>query len=89
MATVPRVTARDTSPEAHAAQLQAYARLGPARKVELAFALSEQARQIAIEGVLGRNPDWSRQQARDFVLRQILGAELFDAAWPRSRPAGS
>jgi hypothetical protein len=79
--------ARDTSPEAHAAQLRAYARLGPARRVALAFELSEAAREIAIEGVRARSPGLSRSRAREIGLRRILGGELFDAAWPRSRPA--
>jgi hypothetical protein len=81
--------ARDTSPEAHAVQLRVYARMGSQRRVELAFEMSEQAREMAIDGVRERNPGWSRQQAREFVLRQILGAALFDSAWPGSRPASS
>lgn len=78
---------RDTSPEAHAAQLLVYARMGPERRVELAFEMSEAAREVAIEGVRQRNPRMSRDRAREVVLRQILGPELFDAAWPR--PASS
>jgi len=81
--------ARDTSPEAHVAQLQAYARMGPERRVELAFELSEAAREIAIEGLRERSPGVSREQAREIVLRRILGPALFDAAWSRSRPADS
>jgi len=70
-------------------QLGVYARMGPERRVELAFEMSEQAREIAIEGVCDRNPGWSRRQAREFVLRQILGPDLFDSAWPGWRPPGS
>ena len=74
--------ARDTSPEAHAAQLRAYARMGPARRVALAFELSEATREVAIEGECQRNPGLSRAKARAVVLRRILGPTLFDAAWP-------
>lgn len=66
-------------------QLGVSARMGPERRVELAFEMSEQAREIAIEGVRDRNPGWSRLRAREFVLRQILGSDLFDSAWPGSR----
>lgn len=70
-------------------QLRVYARLGPERRVELAFEMSEAARAVAIEGVRDRNPGLSRQAAREVVLRRLLGADLFDAAWPRSRPESS
>jgi hypothetical protein len=55
---------RDTSREAHAAQLRVYARMGPERRVQLAFELSEAVREISIAGVQARNPGWSRQAAR-------------------------
>ena len=79
----------DTSAEAHAVQLRVYARMGPERRVELAFEMSQQAREIAIDGVCERNPGWSRRTAREFVLRRVLGPELFDAAWPDTQPKGS
>jgi hypothetical protein len=63
--------------------------MGPQRRVELMFEMSEQAREMAIDGACDRNPGWSRGQAREFVLRRILGADLFDAAWAGSRPASS
>ncbi|MGH7288056.1 MAG: hypothetical protein ACREI8_08585 [Myxococcota bacterium] len=81
--------ARDTSPEAHAAQLAAYARIGPARRVELAFELSEQMREVAVEGILHRNPELSRKEARRILWRRLLGGELFDAAFPAAAPIGS
>jgi len=77
---------RDTSPDAHAVQLRVYSRMGPERRVALAFEMSEQAREIAIDGVCMRNPGWPRARAREFVLRRILGPALFDAAWPGARP---
>jgi hypothetical protein len=63
--------------------------MGPERRVELAFEMSEAMREVAIDGVRDRTPGLSRQAARAVVLRGILGAALFDAAWPRSRPASS
>lgn len=71
---------RDTSPEAHRIQLEAYRKMGPARRVRLAIEMSERAREIAIEGMLARSPGISREEARERVLRQILGDALFEAA---------
>jgi hypothetical protein len=45
---------RDTSREALDAQRTAWRRLGPTRRVELAFEMSEQAREISIRGALAR-----------------------------------
>ncbi len=44
------VAARDTSREAHQAQCEAHRRLGAVRRVELAFEMSVDAREIAIAG---------------------------------------
>ncbi len=71
---------RDTSLDAHRVQLEAYRQMGPARRVRLAIEMSERAREIAIEGMLARSPGMSREEARDRVLRQILGDALFEAA---------
>ena len=74
--------ARDTAAEAREVQLAALRALGPTRRVELAFEMSEQARAISLAGVLAREPGLSPEQARARLLRRILGAALFDAAWP-------
>jgi len=83
------VIARDTSPEAHAAQLEVLARLGPARRVELAFELSEQLREVAVEGIRSRNPELSLGEARRVLWRRLLGEELFRAAFPDTAHPGS
>jgi hypothetical protein len=49
--------------------------------VELAFEMSEQARAVSLAGVLAREPGLSPEQARARLLRRVLGAALFDAAW--------
>jgi hypothetical protein len=72
---------RDTSRAAHRAQRAAQRALGPAGRVVLAFEMSEQARAIAIQGAVAREPGLSPEQARVRLLRRILGEVLFDAAW--------
>ena len=72
---------RDTTREALDAQRTAQRRLGPARRVELAFEMSEQAREIAIRGALAREPGLRPEEARARLLRRLLGDALYRAAW--------
>lgn len=72
---------RDTAAAAREAQLRVLRSLGPERRVELAFEMSEQARAVSLAGVLAREPELSPEQARARVLRRVLGAALFDAVW--------
>jgi len=75
---------RDTSAEARRVQQERIRRMSPSRRVELAFALSEQAREISIAGIRSRDPSLTYEAARRILLRQLLGAELFDQAYPSS-----
>ena len=75
------MSARDTAAGAREAQLRVLRSLGPARRVELALEMSEQARAVSLAGVLAREPELSPEQARARLLRRVLGAALFDAAW--------
>lgn len=72
---------RDTTDEAHAVQVEAWRRMGPARRVLLAFEMSERAREIAIAGILAREPELGPDGARARMLRQILGDDLYEAAY--------
>jgi HEPN domain-containing protein len=74
--------ASDTTPEAHEAQRRAIQRLAPARRVEMAFEMSEQAREAAIRGALSRAPGLTHEEARAELLRRLLGDALYRAAWP-------
>ncbi|MBY0400604.1 hypothetical protein K2X89_09935, partial [Myxococcota bacterium] len=74
---------RDTTTEAHRAQIEIWRAMSPARKVRLAIEMSERAREIAIAGVMAREPGISRETARRRVLRGILGDALFEAGYGR------
>jgi hypothetical protein len=76
----------DTTPAASAAQLEAVRRLGRDGRLRVAIGMSEDARQISIEGVRRRHPEYSDAQARHVVLRALYGAELADK-FALSRPA--
>lgn len=63
--------------------------MSPAQRIELAFAMSEQARAVAIAGIRARSPELDEDSARLVLVRNLLGDELFRAAWPRSLLAQS
>lgn len=75
--------ARDTSPQAHAVQREAHRRLGAGGRVELAFEMSTQARQLSIAGMQGRRPGLSEADARAQLFRRMLGDDLYHAAYER------
>ena len=85
MAYDPAMPPRDTSADALAVQRAVLQRLGPARRVELAFEMSEQAREISILGALAREPGLTPEEARCRLLRRLLGDALYEAAWPPRR----
>jgi hypothetical protein len=77
---------RDTHREALDVQCAALRRLGPARRVELAFEMSEQARAVSIQGAIAREPGLTPEAARQRLLRRLLGDALYRAAWPARAP---
>ena len=74
----------DTSPEGHAAQLEAYRRLGPARRAELAGQLSADTRRLTRAGIRARHPEYTDEETELALRRLLYGDELFQRAWPRS-----
>jgi hypothetical protein len=78
------VAARDTSRGAREVQREAQRRLGGAARVELAFEMSAEARRISIAGMQSRDPGLSEVAARARLLRRLLGAELYAAAYARA-----
>jgi hypothetical protein len=73
--------AADTSPEAHAAQLEAYRRMSVERKLEVACELCELGREQIVQGFLARDPSLSRAEAELEMLRLLLGEESFEASF--------
>jgi hypothetical protein len=54
--------------------------------VELAFAMSEEARRLSAAGLRQREPQLSEDEARARVLRRSLGKALYEAVYERRRP---
>lgn len=72
----------DTPPAAQLAQVQAWQRMGGARRAEAAIQMSDDARAIAMEGVRCRHPEYAEFQVRQAMLRMVLGDVLYKKAWP-------
>jgi uncharacterized Zn finger protein len=67
------VALTDTSEAARQRQLDFYATKPGADKVLLASEMAEQAKQIAIEGVRARNPDFSEREIHVSWLQMLHG----------------
>jgi hypothetical protein len=72
----------DTTPEAYAAQIEAYRRMGGKERVAVTFRLNQLARETALAGIRARHPDYREEQARLALFRLIFGDELTRAVWP-------
>jgi hypothetical protein len=72
----------DSTLAAQAAQVVAARRLGAEGRLRLAVELSEDTRQISIEGVRRSNPHYSYERARREVLRRVWGGDLAGRVWP-------
>lgn len=75
----------DTSPDAAAAQLEAWRRLGPQGRLLLAARLSDEIRQVTLAGIRHRHPDYSEAQAFRALLRLLWGDVLLREVWPGER----
>lgn len=72
----------DTAPDAHAAQTEAYRRLGGKERTAIMFRLNQMAREAAAAGIRSRHPEYSDEQVRHALYRLMLGDELTLAVWP-------
>ena len=73
--------ATDTSAEAATVQLSVLRQLGPARRSELAAEWSEDMRQLAMQGIRDRHPDYSERRVVLEYARLTLGEKLFQEAF--------
>ncbi len=66
----------DTAPEIRRRQLVIYRAMSADQRVELAFAMSEGVRRIALEGIRGRNPEFDEAVGHVERLRMLHADEL-------------
>ncbi len=74
--------AADTSPEADAAQIEAYRRMGGAGRVEVMFRLTRMARGAAEAGIRSRHADYDDERVKLALARLLYGDDLVRRAWP-------
>lgn len=75
-------TPADTNTDAHAPQREIYRAMGGAARLQIAFALSDTARTLALAGIRGRHPAYSDVQVQQAWARMMLGDALYAAVWP-------
>jgi len=69
----------DTTVEARRIQWDILKRLGGAARVELACAMSDDARSITLAGIRHRHPGWTDAQVHRAMLEILVGREVADA----------
>lgn len=74
---------RDTSQDAHRMQIEALRRLGPARRVEMALRMSDDARAVTMDGIRGRHPEYDEAMVRQAFFRALYGDAAYRKIWPR------
>ncbi len=74
----------DTTIEAAKKQFEILRRLGPERRLEMAFELSDNLRSLVEEGVRLRCPDYDEDRVQKEVIRLMIGDALFEEAFGRA-----
>lgn len=73
---------RDTTPDAHAAQLAVYRRMTVDQKLALALAMSDEARQTSLDGIRARHPEYDDATAMRAPFHLVYGLDLDRQVWP-------
>ncbi len=53
--------------------------------VRLAMRMSDEARELALEGIRRRHPDYENDELHTALLVMFLGEELVQQAWPERK----
>jgi len=76
----------DTAPEIARLQLEAWRALSPARKLALAFQMSDAVRALVEAGVRQRHPGETPEQTRYRVAVILYGEDLASRAYGSQEP---
>ncbi|MGH7269601.1 MAG: hypothetical protein ACREJ3_04145 [Polyangiaceae bacterium] len=74
----------DTSPEAHELQVRLYRSMTDEQRSELALRMSDDLRQIAVEGIRKRHPEYSDTEVKRALVALFYGADAVGNVWPGS-----
>jgi hypothetical protein len=72
----------DTSPEADAAQVDAYRRLSGAERVAITYRLNESVRALAVAGIRARHPSYDQDHVHRALVRLLFGDSFAREIWP-------
>lgn len=75
----------DTTPNAEKVQIDIFKLMKPEERLKMAFDLARTSRQLLMEGVRMRHPDYSEDQIRLATIRLILKDDLFLSAYPDAK----
>lgn len=56
--------------------------MSPEKRAELALRMSDDVRQIAVEGIARRHPHYSRREVRRALVTLLYGADAAGKLWP-------
>lgn len=70
------VQPRDTAHEAREVQIAAYRAMTPSQRVEIAFQISDDVRELSRSGIRHRHPELDERGVQNEFLRILYGAEL-------------
>lgn len=69
----------DTLPEVWVRYINTMERLGPRGRLEAAIEMSESVRQLQVDGIVSRNPGWSRREAERHLAKRLYDIDLPEA----------
>ena len=72
----------DTSRAAYEVQASVWRRLGGARRLSMALAMSDDVRSVTAAGIRHRHPSYTPAEVSLALRRQLLGDALFALAYP-------
>jgi hypothetical protein len=75
---------RDTARDAEKKQVEILRRMGPEARLRAAIDISRTSRELLLEGVHRRHPDYDERQISLETIRLTLPKEIFRAAYPEA-----
>ncbi len=73
----------DTSGEAADVYYGVLRKLGPVRRAQMSFQLSDNLRRIVIDGIRYRHPEYNQKMVTRELFRLMFGDALFKEVWSR------
>jgi len=75
----------DTSNEASAVYYNVLRKLGPKRRAEICFELSDNIRQMVEDGIRHRHPEYNHKMVKRELFRIMFGDSLFNQVFGQKK----